>query len=44
MSLIRVRRDRKKSWIDTKKARSTKKLAFLLAFVVFLIWYLGTSF
>ncbi len=43
MSLIRVRRDRKKDWIDAKKARSTRKLVFLLILVLVLIWYLNTG-
>ncbi len=44
MSLIRVRRDRKKDWIAAKKAKSPKKLLFFLALVLFAIWYVGTSF
>ena len=44
MSLIRVRRERKKDWIDAKKAKSTRRLFFLLGLVLFMIWYLGTSF
>ena len=44
MSLIRVRRDRKKDWIDAKKAKSTRRLVFFLALVLFAIWYLGTGF
>ena len=30
MSLIRVRRNRKKEWIDFKKGHSTRALTFLL--------------
>jgi len=41
MSLIRVRRRRKKHWIDTRKGMSSPKLAGLLVFVVLVIWYLG---
>ena len=41
MSLIRVRRSRKKHWIDTRKGMSTAKLLLLLAAAVALIWYLG---
>ena len=44
MSLIRVRRDRKKQWIDTKKAGSPRKLLIGLALVVVAIWYLSTRF
>lgn len=44
MSLIRVRRDRKKQWIDAKKSGSPRKLILLLALVVLAIWYLGTRF
>ncbi|MEX0980037.1 MAG: hypothetical protein WDZ89_03020 [Gemmatimonadota bacterium] len=44
MSLIRVRRDRKKDWIDTKKSKSPRKLIGFLILVVLLIWYLGTRF
>jgi hypothetical protein len=41
MSLIRVRRRRKKDWIDTRKGMSVGKLMLLLVLVVGLIWYLG---
>lgn len=44
MSLIRVRRKRKKRWIDAKKGASTAKLTGLLLLVVVLIWYLSTAF
>jgi hypothetical protein len=44
MSLIRVRRKRKREWIDVQKGRSPRLLAFLLALVIFLIWYLGYRF
>ena len=40
MSLIRVRRERKKQWIDTKKAYSTRKLTIFLGLVLLGIWYL----
>jgi hypothetical protein len=44
MSLIRVRRDRKKDWIDTKKSKSPRKLVFALVAVIVAIWYLSQSF
>lgn len=44
MSLIRVRRRRKKSWIDQKKGSSPKKLVILLLAVLAVIWYLSARF
>ena len=44
MSLIRVRRKRKREWIDTQKGRSTRALLMLLALVAVIIWYLGFRF
>jgi hypothetical protein len=44
MSLIRVRRWRKKTWIDHKKGTSPRKLIFLLAAVLAVIWYLSARF
>ena len=44
MSLIRVRRKRKKEWIDAQKGRSPKVLIILLALVIVIIWYLGYRF
>jgi hypothetical protein len=44
MSLIRVRRERKKQWIDLKKTSSTRKLVLFLAIVLLGIWYLSTRF
>jgi hypothetical protein len=44
MSLIRVRRRRKREWIDTQKGRSPRTLLLLLALVVLIIWYLGYRF
>ena len=44
MSLIRVRRNRKKSWIDAKGARRPLKLLLLLALVIWAIWYLSQSY
>lgn len=41
MSLIRVRRNRKKDWIDAKRAKSPWKLVLLLVAVMVAIWYLG---
>jgi len=41
MSLIRVRRRRKKDWIDARKGMSVGKLLLLLALVIVIIWYLG---
>ena len=42
MSLIKMRRHRKRSWIDARKGMSPRKLVALLFFVGVLIWYLGT--
>lgn len=44
MSLIRVRRRRKKEWIDAKKGRSPASLVILLVVVTLIIWYLGRAF
>jgi hypothetical protein len=44
MSLIRVRRKRKREWIDAKKGKSPRALILLLALVVLIIWYLGYRF
>jgi hypothetical protein len=44
MSLIRVRRKRKREWIDTQKGRSPRALIMLLALVALIIWYLGYRF
>jgi len=40
MSLIRVRRDRKKDWIDIKKGIPIRVLVGLLALAVLLMWLL----
>lgn len=40
MSLIRVRRERKKDWIDVKKGWSTKALVFLLIILAVAVWVL----
>ncbi len=44
MSLIRVRRKRKREWIDSQKGRSPRILVVLLAAVIIIIWYLGLLF
>lgn len=44
MSLIRQRRRRKKSWIDSRKGMSNRKLITLLILVIVAIWYLGWAF
>jgi len=44
MSLIRVRRNRKKDWIDAKRGKSPTKLIALLVAVLVVIWYLGFRF
>ncbi|MFV2006105.1 MAG: hypothetical protein ACC667_01585 [Longimicrobiales bacterium] len=44
MSLIRIRRDRKKAWIDAKKGAPPRKLILLFVIVAMAIWYLGTRF
>jgi hypothetical protein len=44
MSLIRVRRRRKKNWIDTRKGMQSRRLVRLLVFTIVLIWYLNSRF
>lgn len=44
MSLIRVRRERKRDGVDARKGRSTRALVFLLILVGFAIWFLSTRF
>ncbi len=44
MSLIRVRRKRKKDWIDVKKGGSTRVLTFLLILCAIVFWYLATRY
>jgi len=44
MSLIRVRRERKRDGIDIKKGRSTQGLFVLLCLVGIAIWFLSTQF
>jgi len=44
MSLIRVRRNRKKNWIDSKRPYSPGKLLAILVVVGLLLYYLSTRF
>ena len=44
MSLIRIRLDRKKNWIDNKKGLPPRQLIFLLVILLIVIWYLGVRF
>jgi hypothetical protein len=44
MSLIRVRRNRKKAWIAAKKGAAPRKLILLLVGIAIVIWYLGARF
>ncbi len=44
MSLIRIRRERKKVWIDKKKGWSPRGLVILLGILLGVIWYLGFRF
>lgn len=44
MSLIRIRRKRKKEWLDVKRGKSPRKLMMFLVFVLIVIWYLGYRF
>ncbi len=44
MSLIRVRRKRKKDWLDTRKGKSPARLLVYLVLALAAIWYLGTRF
>ena len=44
MSLIAVRRRRKKNWMDTRKGMNPRKLLGLLVVVAVIIWYLGWRF
>jgi hypothetical protein len=44
MSLIRVRRNRKKAWIDAKKGAAPRMLIMLLIGLAIVIWYLGARF
>lgn len=44
MSLIRVRRVRKKNWIGPRKGMSSGKLVALFVVTAAVIWYLGWAF
>ena len=44
MSLIRIRRERKKNWIDHKRGWSPRRLVVLLIALLAAIWYLGFGF
>ena len=44
MSLIRVRLNRKKNWIDKKKGLPPKQLIFLLIVLLVVIWLLDARF
>ncbi len=44
MSLIRVRRRRKKNWLDARKGMQSQRLMGLLLFTMVLIWYLSSRF
>ncbi len=44
MSLIRIRRERKKNWIDKKAGWSPRRLVILLVMLLAAIWYLGFRF
>lgn len=44
MSLIRVRRSRKKNWIDVKRGPTLAKLVFALVVVAAIIWFLDFRF
>ena len=44
MSLIRVRRRRKREWLDAKKGKTPGALLALLVVVIATIWYLGRIF
>jgi len=41
MSLIRVRRSRKREWMDVRRGPPLFRLVLRLVFVVVLIWYLS---
>ena len=44
MSLIRIRHNRKKNWLDEKKAKSPRKLILFFLLVVAVIWFLSYRF
>ncbi len=43
MSLIRVRRNRKKQWIDIRKGLPIKALVFLLVLCAIAFWYVSVN-
>ena len=44
MSLIRVRKRRKQSWMEARKGMPKGKLIGLLVLTLIAIWYLGWAF
>ena len=44
MSLIRIRRERKRNWIDSRSGWSPHRLVVLLILLLAAIWYLGFRF
>jgi hypothetical protein len=44
MSLIRVRKRRKKNWVDARRGMPNGKLVGFLILTVVAIWYLGWAF
>ena len=44
MSLIRVRKRRKSSWMEARKGMPRGKLIGLLVLTLIVIWYLGWAF
>lgn len=44
MSLIRVRKIRKRNWLEPRKGMSAARLLVLLVLTVAAIWYLGWRF
>ena len=44
MSLIRIRRERKKNWIDRRQGWSPRRLLFGLILLITAMWYLGVRF
>ena len=44
MSLMKVRRARKKNWIDARRGMPARRLAWFFVLVIALIWYLAWRF
>ncbi len=44
MSLIRIRRDRKRNWLDSKTGWSPRRLMLLLVVLLAAMWYLSVGF